>query len=248
MQVLTFGHSTAAAEKIVRLLRGAEVRRVVDVRTAPVSRHNPDATREAMSRWLPQVGISYQWDKRLGGWRKAPADSHDTALRNQSFCGYAAHMRSSEFLAAIEDLLAGARGERTAVMCAESVWWRCHRKMIDDFLMVARSVEVPAAGQHWVGSASEGVMVTSAMRVRSRRLRSLSLVVSAAHNTGRSVTVAASYSGLGGSGWAWDCAARAALAWASSASAVSHRVSRLRATRRFSGSQARNAGSARAAV
>jgi uncharacterized protein (DUF488 family) len=91
---------------------------------------------------LPQVGISYQWDKRLGGWRKAPADSHDTALRNQSFRGYAAHMRSSEFLAAIEDLLVGARGERTAVMCAESVWWRCHRKMIADFLMVARGVEV----------------------------------------------------------------------------------------------------------
>jgi uncharacterized protein (DUF488 family) len=142
MQVLTFGHSTAAAEKIARLLRGAEVRRVVDVRTAPTSRHNPDATRDAMSRWLPEVGINYQWDKRLGGWRKAPADTHDTALRNQSFCGYAGHMRSPEFLAAIDDLLASARDERTTVMCAESVWWRCHRKLIADFLMLACGVDV----------------------------------------------------------------------------------------------------------
>lgn len=85
MQVLTFGRSTAAAEKIARLLRGVEVRRVVDVRTAPTSRHNPDATRDAMSRWLSEVGINYQWDKRLGGWRKAPADTHDTVVRNQSF-------------------------------------------------------------------------------------------------------------------------------------------------------------------
>ncbi len=142
MQVLTFGHSTAAAEKIARLLRGAEVRRVVDVRTAPTSRHNPDAIRDAMSRWLPELGISYQWDKRLGGWRKAPADTHDTALRNQSFCGYAGHMRSPEFLAAIDDLLASARDERTTVMCAESVWWRCHRKLIADFLMLACGVDV----------------------------------------------------------------------------------------------------------
>ena len=82
---------------------------MVDVRTAPASRHNPDATREAMSRWLPQVGISYRWDKRLGGWRKAPVGTPDTALRNQSFCGYAAHMRSSEFFAAIDRRFASRR-------------------------------------------------------------------------------------------------------------------------------------------
>lgn len=142
MRVLTFGHGTAGAGEITRLLRGAGVRRLLDARTAPTSRHNPDATREAMSCWLPEAGIGYRWDKRLGGWRKARPDSDDIALRNQSFRGYAAHMRSAEFLGAVDDLLDGAEADLTAVMCAESVWWRCHRKMIADFLAVARDVEV----------------------------------------------------------------------------------------------------------
>ncbi|MET8012064.1 DUF488 domain-containing protein [Streptomyces sp. NPDC005271] len=142
MQLLTFGHGTADATQMERLLHGAGVRRLVDVRTAPGSRHNPDANRDAMSRWLPQTGIAYRWEKRLGGWRKARPDTPDTALRNRAFSGYAAHMRSPEFLAAIDDLLTESAGERTAVMCAESVWWRCHRKMIADFLVLAREIQV----------------------------------------------------------------------------------------------------------
>jgi uncharacterized protein (DUF488 family) len=142
MQLLSFGHGTADAMEMTRLLQGAGVRRLVDVRTAPGSRHNPDANRDAMAQWLPQAGIAYRWDKRLGGWRKARPDTPDTALRNRAFGGYAAHMRSSEFLSAIDELLTEASGERTAVMCAESVWWRCHRKMIADFLVLARQVQV----------------------------------------------------------------------------------------------------------
>jgi uncharacterized protein (DUF488 family) len=142
MRVLTFGHGTADVEAMTRLLRDAGVRRLVDVRTAPGSRHNPDATRDAMSRWLPAAGMDYRWDKRLGGWRKPNPDSPDTALRNRAFSGYAGHMRSPEFLAAIDDLLAGAAEQPTTVMCAESVWWRCHRKMIADFLVLVREVEV----------------------------------------------------------------------------------------------------------
>jgi uncharacterized protein (DUF488 family) len=142
MQLLSFGHGTADAAAMTRLLHGAEVRRLVDVRTAPGSRHNPDANRDAMSQWLPQAGIAYRWEKRLGGWRKPRPDTPDTALRNRAFGGYAAHMRSPEFLSAIDDLLIEAAGERTAVMCAESVWWRCHRKMIADFLVLAREVQV----------------------------------------------------------------------------------------------------------
>jgi uncharacterized protein (DUF488 family) len=142
MQLLSFGHGTADAMEMTRLLHGAGVRRLVDVRTAPGSRHNPDANRDAMSRWLAQAGIAYRWDKRLGGWRKARPDTPDTALRNRAFGGYAAHMRSPEFLSAIDELLTEAAGERTAVMCAESVWWRCHRKMIADFLVLAREVQV----------------------------------------------------------------------------------------------------------
>jgi uncharacterized protein (DUF488 family) len=142
MQLLTFGHGLSDAAEMDALLRAAELGRLVDVRTAPGSKRNPDAGREALASRLPVAGIAYRWDKRLGGWRKPPPDSRDTALRNRSFSGYAAHMRSAEFLAAIDDLLAEAARQRTAVMCAESLWWRCHRKLIADFLVLARGAEV----------------------------------------------------------------------------------------------------------
>jgi uncharacterized protein (DUF488 family) len=142
MEVLTFGHGTADAARIVDLLRGAGVTRLVDVRTAPGSRHNPHAARSAMERWLPDAGVDYRWDKRLGGWRKSRPDSPDTALRNRAFRGYAEHMRTAEFGAGIDDLLAEAVEGHIAVMCAEAIWWRCHRKLIADFLVVARDVDV----------------------------------------------------------------------------------------------------------
>jgi uncharacterized protein (DUF488 family) len=142
MELLTFGHGTATADEIVRLLRDAEVRRLVDVRTAPGSRHNPHVARTAMERWLPEAGIDYRWDQRLGGWRKARPDSPDTALRNRAFGGYAGHMRDPDFLAGVDELRADADGARTAVMCAEAVWWRCHRKLIADFVAIARDGDV----------------------------------------------------------------------------------------------------------
>jgi uncharacterized protein (DUF488 family) len=140
--VVTFGHGTADAALMARLLTEAGVRRLVDVRTAPGSRRNPDAGRDVLERVLPEAGIAYRWERRLGGWRKGRPDSPDTALRNRSFAGYAAHMRGAEFRAAVDELLAEAGAERTAVMCAESVWWRCHRKMIADYLELARGVPV----------------------------------------------------------------------------------------------------------
>jgi uncharacterized protein (DUF488 family) len=142
MELLTFGHGTATVDEIVRLLRGAEVRRLVDVRTAPGSRHNPHVARAAMERWLPAEGIGYRWDKRLGGWRKPRPDSPDSGLRNRAFSGYAGHMRTAEFRTGVDELLAGAAEIRTAVMCAEAVWWRCHRKLIADFVAVARGWDV----------------------------------------------------------------------------------------------------------
>ncbi|GGM71691.1 hypothetical protein GCM10012275_47720 [Longimycelium tulufanense] len=138
--LLTFGHGTASAEQIVELLHGAGVRALVDVRTAPGSRRNPHVVREELDRWLPEHGIGYRWEKRLGGWRKARPDSPDAALRERAFAGYAAHMRSPEFHAAIDEVLASA--ERVAVMCAESLWWRCHRRMIADFVELCRNVPV----------------------------------------------------------------------------------------------------------
>ena len=140
--LLTFGHGTATAQRIVALLRGAEVGALVDVRTAPGSRRSPHVAREAIGAWLPESGISYRWERRLGGWRSARPDSPDTALRHRSFSGYAAHMRSPEFLSSVDELLAGAARERTAIMCAESLWWRCHRSMIADFVTLARDVPV----------------------------------------------------------------------------------------------------------
>lgn len=139
-ELFTFGHGTASAERIVELLRGADIRALVDVRTAPGSRHNPHAARSEMAQWLPEHGISYRWEQRLGGWRKARPDSPDVALRNRAFSGYAAHMRSPEFRDAIDELLAST--ERTAIMCAESMWWRCHRRMISDFVVLARDLPV----------------------------------------------------------------------------------------------------------
>lgn len=142
MRILTFGHGTADAERMTHLLRGAGVQRLLDVRTSPGSRRNPAASRKSMSEWLPHAGITYRWDARLGGWRTAREDGPDTALRHQSFRGYAEHMRSVEFREAIEELLADAEIGDTAVMCAESVWWRCHRKLIADFLVLVKDVEV----------------------------------------------------------------------------------------------------------
>jgi len=137
MALLTFGHGTAGRDELLKLLRGAGIEVLVDVRTAPGSRRNPDVARQEMARWLPDHAISYRWERRLGGWRKAPPGSPDTALRNRSFAGYAAHMRTPEFLDAIGDLLDGARDRTTTVFCSESVWWRCHRRIIADYLLAA---------------------------------------------------------------------------------------------------------------
>ncbi|HEY8457795.1 MAG TPA: DUF488 domain-containing protein [Actinopolymorphaceae bacterium] len=142
MEVLTFGHGTASADELVSLVRSADVRLVVDIRTAPGSRRHPHVARTEMQRWLPEHGIDYRWERRLGGWRKARPDSPDVALRQRAFAGYAAHMRTPEFAEAVDDLLADAARRRTAVMCAESVWWRCHRQMLSDYLVLIRNVPV----------------------------------------------------------------------------------------------------------
>jgi uncharacterized protein (DUF488 family) len=140
--LVTFGHGTAGEEEIAGLLRGAGVAAVVDIRTAPGSRRHPHVARAKLERWLPEHGIGYRWDKRLGGFRKAAPDSPDTAWREPMFRGYAAHMREPGFSTAIEEVLDQAAAERTAVMCSESVWWRCHRRLVADFCELARSTAV----------------------------------------------------------------------------------------------------------
>ena len=142
MPLITFGHGTASAERIVELLHSAGVTALIDVRTAPGSRRNPHVARAELERWLPANDISYRWEKRLGGFRRPAPDSPDVAWRETAFRGYAGHMRQPGFLAAIDELLAPAGARHQAVMCSESLWWRCHRRLIADFAEIARGVPV----------------------------------------------------------------------------------------------------------
>ncbi|MEZ7002517.1 DUF488 family protein [Streptomyces sp. AD55] len=138
--LITVGHGSADRAALAALLREAGVAAVTDVRTAPGSRRDADLLRDRLARWMPDEGIAYRWEPRLGGFRRTPPDSPDTVWRNASFRAYAAHTRTPDFLAAMDELLERAAGERTAVMCAESLWWRCHRRIIADFAVVARGV------------------------------------------------------------------------------------------------------------
>ncbi|MEU6038399.1 DUF488 domain-containing protein [Actinomadura sp. NPDC047616] len=146
-RLITFGHGTAEPERIASLLGGVGVRLLVDIRTAPGSRRNPHVARRELERWLPEQRVGYRWDKRLGGFRRPPPDSPDLAWRQEMFRGYAAHMRTGEFSAAVDDLVAdmekvGDAVGAVAVMCSESVWWRCHRRLVADFLVLVRDVPV----------------------------------------------------------------------------------------------------------
>ncbi len=140
--LVTFGHGTAGRAELVELLRGAGVASVVDIRTAPGSRREPELHRDRVAEWLPEEGFGYRWEKRLGGFRKPAPDSPDVVWRNTSFRGYAAHTRSAQFVAATDELLEQAARERTAVMCGEAVWWRCHRRLVADFAVLARGTPV----------------------------------------------------------------------------------------------------------
>lgn len=142
MRLVTVGHGTAARAEFVSLLHAAGIGAVVDVRSAPGSRRNPDFNRSELERRLPDAAVTYRWEKRLGGFRKLPADSPDTACRHRSFRAYAAHMRTEEFVEAARRLLDEAGHTSTAVMCSESVWWRCHRRMIADYMTLVQGVEV----------------------------------------------------------------------------------------------------------
>ena len=138
----TVGHGTFPAAKFASLLDGAHVTRLVDVRSFPGSRHNPQFTREEMERWVPDAGIGYAWMRELGGRRRPVAGSKHVALRHDAFRAYADYMETPVFLGGVEELLTLARSEPTAVMCSESVWWRCHRRLLADHLVLVRGIEV----------------------------------------------------------------------------------------------------------
>lgn len=139
MLLLTAGHGTLEEDAFASLLEGAGVELLVDVRSHPGSRRHPHFGRDAMSGWLP---VDYRWEPRLGGRRKVRRDSPHVALRNDSFRGYADHMESTEFRTALNGVLEEARSARVVVVCAESVWWRCHRRLLSDAALLLEGAQV----------------------------------------------------------------------------------------------------------
>ena len=134
--VLTIGHSTCTIEEFISLLQAHAVTCVVDVRTVPRSRHNPQFNRETLPVSLMPAGIGYAHMAELGGLRRTTRDSLNIGWRNASFRGYADYMQTPAFQRAIDQLIQLASKDRIAVMCAEAVPWRCHRSLIADALLV----------------------------------------------------------------------------------------------------------------
>ena len=132
--VWTVGHSTRSGEEFAQILKAHGIEVLVDVRSFPGSRRYPQFNGAALAESLKQVGIEYKHEPRLGGRRTPRKDSHNTAWKNASFRAYADHMETEEFRKGVEDLLEVAANARTAVMCAEALWWRCHRRLISDYL------------------------------------------------------------------------------------------------------------------
>ena len=135
--IWTIGHSTRALDDFLDLLERERVERVVDVRAFPVSKRHPHFGRDSLSASLAGRRISYRHAPELGGRRTAPKDSVPSAWRNAGFRGYAHYMTTPAFAAAITELEREASGQRSAIMCAEAVPWRCHRNLIADALVAA---------------------------------------------------------------------------------------------------------------
>lgn len=132
----TVGHSTRDWATFLDLLASQRIEAIADVRRFPGSRRHPQFASDAMAQHLPEAGIDYRWLPQLGGRRRAQPGSPNGAWRNAAFQGYADHMTSAEFAEGLDAALALAATRRTALMCAEAVWWRCHRRLIADLLTV----------------------------------------------------------------------------------------------------------------
>jgi uncharacterized protein (DUF488 family) len=142
--LLTVGHGPDDRQRLGARLSAAGIEDLVDVRRFPASRTNPDVAREALAEWLPERGIGYRWEERLGGRRRLPAGEPvtDGWWTVAQFAAYAAHTRTPDFSAALDEVLGAAAEQRVAVMCSESVWWRCHRRLIADVVVLGRGLPV----------------------------------------------------------------------------------------------------------
>jgi uncharacterized protein (DUF488 family) len=170
MPLLTVGHGSQDRTALGARLTDAGITRLVDVRRFPASRNNPDVARESLAEWLPAAGIGYRWEERLGGRRRLPKGEpvEDGWWTVAQFAAYAAHTRTPEFTAALDEVLAEASAGTTAVMCSESVWWRCHRRLIADVVVLGRCVPVTHLmpdGRLTPHRPSEGAVVTAGAAV-----------------------------------------------------------------------------------
>jgi len=152
--VMTIGHSTHTLDEFIRLLHAHGATCVVDVRTVPRSRHNPQFNKASLPRSLKKAGLGYVHMPGLGGLRHAKGDSINTGWQNASFRGYADYMQTPEFALSLEELIRLANRDRIVLMCAEAVPWRCHRSLIADALLVR-------------GIRTEDIMSTTRRQVHS---------------------------------------------------------------------------------
>lgn len=139
--IYTIGHSTHPIQEFIDILTHYKINHVVDIRTVPKSRHNPQFNKEDLHASLHKAYIKYTHLKELCGFRKVSPDSINTAWRNASFRGFADYMQTEEFSTGIEKLLKIASHDTTVIMCAEAVPWRCHRSLIGDALVI-RNIDV----------------------------------------------------------------------------------------------------------
>lgn len=161
-QLLSVGHGTMGAEEFADLLTGAGVEFVVDVRSAPGSRRHPQFGRAELEMWLPAADIGYRWEPDLGGFRRSSASSPNVALRHPSFRGYADYMATDRFGHTLAQVLDDTTHRVVTVMCAETLWWRCHRRLIADAATLCFGAEVRHLGHDGKLSAhrlTQGVRV-----------------------------------------------------------------------------------------
>jgi uncharacterized protein (DUF488 family) len=166
LTIFTIGHSTRPIDEFLRLLEAHGVQRVVDVRTIPRSRHNPQFNRDQLSPALHRVRIHYRHMPALGGLRRARPDSVNVGWRNASFRGYADYMQTPEFEHSLDACIDLARQERVVLMCAEAVPWRCHRSLIADALL-ARGINASEITSR-IGARPHAL--TPFARVRGKRV------------------------------------------------------------------------------
>ena len=164
--IWTVGHSTRSSEEFGKILAAHGIQVLVDVRMFPGSRRYPQFNRATLDESLKQSSIEYKHEPRLGGRRSPRADSHNIAWKNPQFRAYADHMESEEFRDAIKELLQVASERRVAVMCAEAVWWRCHRSLISDYLKAAGHTVIHIMDE----TKSEEHPFTSAARIVEGKL------------------------------------------------------------------------------